>query len=235
MATAGLRWTTTETTVRSVPRQEEPGRIGAGRTETIRSKPEWPKGVPPTEIADVGNEQSTKDYWAGFSPTGTLSVSDSSLTEPERTAPFRNNQSVSPVRVTTEFEPHLRDATIREIASLLDRFKDALGKPEASTRAEDLKLHLSQAYRTAVKRPESRNLATAISMLQDFVTPHWSTISADTADRLSSLVKPLRTERNLSPAVLERLCRDLIETVGRPGVGLEFEDDEQDVGREDSE
>jgi hypothetical protein len=87
---------------------------------------------------------------------------------------------------------------------------------------------LTRAYRKTVLDPESRNFASAVSLLQDFLRPHWSEISPDKIDAISGSLGRLVSRTELSPSVLEVFYRDLARVLGS-GITVEAEDDEEET------
>jgi hypothetical protein len=90
---------------------------------------------------------------------------------------------------------------------------------------EQLKLYLTETYRHSVADPETRDFATAISMLQDVLRPHWSELSPGTLDEVSTVLEELRYEKRLNRSILERFYRQLSLPLG--DVWLELDDEKE--------
>lgn len=127
-------------------------------------------------------------------------------------------------RIVTEYEPHLRQATVERLSELFGRLRATLGKPETAARVFGLKRFMAIAYRESAGSPETRSFASAISLLQDFLRPHWSEISADKIDGVAGALNWLREIPAVSPRDLERLHEKLAQVLG--GLSIEIPDDE---------
>jgi hypothetical protein len=144
---------------------------------------------------------------------------------PQEVLPERLRALPHPARFVTEYEPHLRHQAIEEVVSLFERLRHSLGRPDAATRLEQLKLYLTETYRHSVADPETRDFATAISMLQDVLRPHWSELSPGTLDEVSTVLEELRYEKRLNRSILERFYRQLSLPLG--DVWLELDDEKE--------
>jgi hypothetical protein len=119
-----------------------------------------------------------------------------------------------PARYSAEFEPHFRQITVSKAQALVSRLSRSIGQPAASVTIAELRSFLIDSYKGSIARPETRNLASAISLLQDFFRPHWSEISREKLEVVSSKLDRLNAASELTPRVLERLYADLSETIG---------------------
>ncbi len=128
-------------------------------------------------------------------------------------------------RVVTEYEPHLRRATVDELSDLFERLRAAIGEPETAARVSGLRRFLSIAYIESAAIPETRSFASAISLLQDFLRPHWSEISGKKIDDVAAALGWLRELPDLSPQQLEKLHERLARVLG--GLSFEIPDDEE--------
>lgn len=140
--------------------------------------------------------------------------------------PVQLKELPRPRRIVTRYEPHLREKLVRTLVSLFDRFEVSLGTIEAPTRILELREYLTDAYRQSLQA-QTRNLATAISMLQDLTRPHWTQISREKVKQISGVLQKLSEERNLSANVLGRYYQSLVDIVGT-GIILEMNDDEEE-------
>jgi hypothetical protein len=126
--------------------------------------------------------------------------------------------------IVTEYEPHLRQRTVGRLCGLSGQLRDTLGQPETATIQYELSLFMAEVYREAVRDPQTRNLATAVSLLQDFLHPHWSTISLEKLNAVAEILGWLREQTTLTPRALEILQEKLSGTLG--GFSIESYGDE---------
>jgi hypothetical protein len=127
-------------------------------------------------------------------------------------------------RIVTEYEPHLRQRTVGRISELFGRFRDTLGRPETATIQYELNLFMAEVYRETVRDPQTRNFATAVSLLQDLLHPHWSEISPEKLNAVTQILGWVREQPTLTPRALEILQEKLSGTLG--GFSIESYDDE---------
>lgn len=146
--------------------------------------------------------------------------------------PARRQRQVSiaelprPSRLVTTFEPHLRQSTVKRLQDLFMQLRHAIGQPNAATVTSELRAVLTDTYKKSVQNEETRNFATAISLLQDFLRPHWSQLSVEKLEQVSEKLGILTTYAELSPRVLQKFYRDLFGVIGsRIAVNLEVDDD----------
>jgi hypothetical protein len=162
---------------------------------------------------------------------GTLpAVFISGSNKPEiETVPGRSQLNELPraVRVVTTFEPHLRQSTVKRLQGLFEQFEHSIGQPKVAVAKEELKAALTDAYKMSVLSPETRNFATGISLLQDFLRPHWSEISPAQLSGINAKLSDLASHLELTPRVLERFYRDLAAvTGGRISIAVEIDDED---------
>ena len=138
-----------------------------------------------------------------------------------------------PSRIVTKFEPHLRERTIVRLSQLFEQLRVALGKPETATRVCVIQLFMVDAYRESVQVPDARNLASAISLLQDFLQPHWTQISSEKINAVTETLGQLRAQVKFAPHVLERLQEELTGILG--GLTIELQSDEEEASEPDDE
>lgn len=135
-----------------------------------------------------------------------------------RTAEPRDQSSLKelprPKRIVVTFEPHFRKSTIGNLQSAVSRFRQSLGEADAAACKAALKLVLAQTYKQSVLSPDTRNLASAISLLEMFLRPHWSQISAPKLDAINEKLKWLAAQEEITSRVLERLYRELVAVIG---------------------
>jgi hypothetical protein len=105
---------------------------------------------------------------------------------------------------------------------LVGRFQDSLGQPEAAATAAELRAFLTSAYTKSISDPETRTMGTAISLLQDFLRPHWSQISSPKLDGVKDRLVWLGSHEKLAPRIVEKFYTDLSSVIGnRISVHLE--------------
>jgi|GEM_PF-4946546 len=118
------------------------------------------------------------------------------------------------VKISTQFEPHLRQSSVRRLQTLMTEFQHSIGQPEVAVVREELKDALLETYKQAVVMPETRSFATAISMIQGFLRPHWSTLPQNQIAGITGELTWLDSQRDLSSATLTKFYRDLASVVG---------------------
>ena len=128
-------------------------------------------------------------------------------------------------RIVTEYEPHFRRETVDHLSDLFDRLRARLGKPETAARVFSLKRFMAAAYVESASQAETRSFASAISLLQDFLRPHWSEISVAGIDDIAGELNWLRGLPIVSPKDLERWHERLARVLG--GLSIEVSDDEE--------
>jgi hypothetical protein len=138
----------------------------------------------------------------------------------------------SPGRLVTSFEPHLRQSTVKNLQMLFGQFRHSIGQPMAAITKAELVDTLTTTYKKTVLHSESRNFASAVSLLQDFLRPHWSEISPEKIDAISGSLGTLVSRTELSPSVLEGFYRDLAGVIGS-GISVDVEEDEKEVEEAD--
>jgi len=134
-----------------------------------------------------------------------------------------------PARIVTTFEPHLRQTTVAKLQSLVEDFRNALDSPAAAAAKAELKAALTETYRRSALEPETRNFATAVSLLLDFLQPHWSDISALKLDGISEKLLWLGSQADVRPRILGKFYSELAAVVGgRISITVETDDDTVD-------
>jgi hypothetical protein len=176
---------------------------------------------PPVTGAQVSDLQKLH----GTTPS--ILYSGSNALEPA-TAPWKSQLSEAPrhLRIVATFEPHLRQASVKKLKMLFEEFAESIGQPKVAVAKEELNALLTDTYKRSVLDPETRNFATAISLLQDFLRPHWSQISKEQLGGISGKLSDLAAHPELNPRLLERFYRDLVSvTGGRIAISLETDED----------
>ena len=185
---------------------------------------------PRSGLAFAGSESVAPSVTTPFRPEGlvTQQVQWPALNRKAGTAfAGRGLQTLPrPSRIVTKFEPHLRERTVVKLSQLFEQLRAALGKPETATKVCEIQLFLADAYRESVQVPDARNLASAISLLQDFLRPHWSQISSEKINAVTETLGWLRMQSKIAPHVLERLQEDMSGTLG--GLTIELQNDEEE-------
>jgi hypothetical protein len=130
-----------------------------------------------------------------------------------------------PRRLETEYEPHLRYRAIVRLLSLFRNFKDSLGGPAAATRAAELRASLTEIYHETALRADSRNFATAVSMLQDLLRPHWSKVPVSEVEAVCDYLERLDSAPELGPSPIARFYEQVSATLGT-GISLDLEEED---------
>jgi hypothetical protein len=137
-------------------------------------------------------------------------------------------------RLVTTFEPHLRRSMLQTISRLLLRFRESIGEPESAVLVAEIQSNLRDSYKRSVLSPDTRNLASAISLLQDFLRPHWSQLSAAQLDAVNEALLRLVTHIDLTPRLLEKFYSDLALALNsRISFECEEDDDTDSVSGRD--
>ena len=134
----------------------------------------------------------------------------------------------SPGRLVTSFEPHLRQSTVKTLQSLFGEFKRSIGQPMASVTKAELTDTLTKTYKKTALNPETRNFASAVSVLQELLRPHWSQIAPEKIDAVSRSLDMLVSRADLSSSVLESFYRDVVSVIGS-GISLDVEEDDVEI------
>jgi hypothetical protein len=114
------------------------------------------------------------------------------------------------VKISVTFEPHLRQLAVKRIQSLMSEFRQSIGKPEVATVREELRGVLTETYKRAVLSSETRTFGSAISMLQDFLRPHWSSLPKEQLSAVDAQLSWLSSQQDLNSSTLTRFYRDLV-------------------------
>ena len=122
--------------------------------------------------------------------------------------------SLPRVKISTQFEPHLRQASIKRLQNVMTEFQHSIGRPEVAVVREELKDVLLETYKQAVTAPETRSFATAVSMIQGFLRPHWSNLPQDKVAGIADKLTWLDSQHDLGTATLTKFYRDLANVVG---------------------
>jgi len=136
-----------------------------------------------------------------------------------------------PERLAAEYEPHLIHRTVEGLLSLFEAFRDSLGSAAAAARAVELRARLSDAYREGILRPETRDFATTVSMLQDLLRPHWSQIPADRIDAVCDRFRELSSIKRLTPSAVTTFYKKVSATLGS-GISLDVNEEEATSGED---
>ncbi len=134
-------------------------------------------------------------------------------------------------RIIVTFEPHFRRWTVKRMLSLVDMFHSSIGEPQAATNEAELKGFLTDTYRRSALNPETRNFATAVSLLQDFLRPHWSQLSQQKLSGIRERLGWLDSQTDLTPRTLERFYVELASVIGS-GISLGLDPDEDESHEE---
>ena len=102
----------------------------------------------------------------------------------------------------------------------MTEFQHSIGRPEIAVVRGELKDALLETYKQAVAAPETRSLATAVSMIQGFLRPHWSNLPQSQVAAIAERLTWLDSQRDLGTATLTKFYRDLASVVGT-GISIE--------------
>ena len=139
--------------------------------------------------------------------------------------------------MVTTFEPLLRESTVRNLQGLFTQFRHSIGQPKAAIAKAELVDTLTKTYKKSALDPETRNFASAMTLLQDFLRPHWSHIDGKTVEAVSDTLGNLVSKSDLGPSALESFYRNLSGIVGT-GIsveGIEMPEDDDDDTDADAE
>jgi len=136
-----------------------------------------------------------------------------------------------PDRLAVEYGPHLVRRTIDGLLSSFESFRDSVGNPAAATKAAEVRLSLANAYRSVALRPETRNFATTISMLQDMLRPHWSQIPIDKIDAVTAELRAFSSVQKITPSLIARFHKHVSAGLGSQ-ISLDICEEEDDAAGE---
>jgi hypothetical protein len=142
--------------------------------------------------------------------------------------------SLAKTKISTAFEPHLRQLTVRRIQGLLSEFRHSIGKPEVATIREELRGALIETYKQAAVSSETRSFATAISLLQDFLRPHWSSLPENQLIEVDARLSWLGSQQDLNTSTLTRFYRDLVGIL-KTRISLAPSVEAEDEGEDESD
>jgi len=178
------------------------------------------------EIPSNSQESDGTAFSVLFSPQPNMQSSVTRITQ----LPSRG-------RLVTAFEPHLRQSTVQNLQSLFTQFRYAIGQPKAAVAKAELVDTLTKAYKKSALDPETRNFASAVTLLQEFLRPHWSDIDGKKVEAVSDSLGTLISKSDLSSSVLEGFYRNLLGIVGT-GLsveGIDISDTDDDGDDDDAE
>lgn len=142
--------------------------------------------------------------------------------------------SLPKTKIAITFEPHLRQLAVKRLRDLMIEFRQSIGKPEVATVREELKGALTETYKQAALSPETRTFAMAISMLQDFLRPHWSSLPWNQLTSVDARLSWLSSQSDLNSSTLTRFYRDLA-TVLNTRISLAPPETAEDEGEDESD
>lgn len=141
-----------------------------------------------------------------------------------------------PKRQSYAFEPHFRQNTVKKASTLFSQLEKSIGQPDAATTMMEARAFLTDAYKKSATSPDTRNFASAISLLQNFLRPHWSEISKETLRGVNQTFSQLSSYPEITPRTLRRLYSDLAAVLGsKISLSTEMAEDEaigEDVAEE---
>jgi hypothetical protein len=132
-----------------------------------------------------------------------------------------------PKRQSYAFEPHFRQNTVKKVTALFVQLEQSIGQPEAATTMMETRAFLTDSYKKSAISPDTRNFASAISLLQNFLRPHWSEISQEKLRGVNEIFSRLSSSSDVTPRTLRRLYSDLTAVLGsKIRLSTEMADDE---------
>ena len=132
-----------------------------------------------------------------------------------------------PKRQSYAFEPHFRQNTVKKASALFSQLEKSIGQPDAATTMMEARSFLTDAYKKSATSPDTRNFASAISLLQNFLRPHWSEISIEKLRGVSQTFSQLSSHPEVTPRTLRKLYSDLTAVLGsKISLSTEMVDDE---------
>jgi hypothetical protein len=185
----------------------------------------------------ITGAQVTPDLGADASETGVI-VLRSGIFSPGFIANPNRYLLVSlpKVKISTQFEPHLRQASVKRLQNVMTEFQHSIGRPEVAVVREELKDALLETYKQAVATPETRSFATAVSMIQGFLRTHWSNLPQNQIAGIVEKLTWLDSQHDLGAATLTKFYRDLAGVVGsRISVEAPVVDDADDDEDDDDD
>src|SRR6266446_3837976 len=79
-----------------------------------------------------------------------------------------------PSLIAFSFEPHARKEVLELVAGRISELRQTLGQPGVATAVARLRTDLKREYEAASLRDDMANVASFISLLQDYCYMHWS-------------------------------------------------------------
>jgi hypothetical protein len=137
-------------------------------------------------------------------------------------------------RLVTSFEPHLRRTAVERLCSLFQVLAESIGQPRAAIAKAELLAVLKETYCVAISSSETRTFGSAISVLQDFLRPHWSQLSAATLRQLSAKLASLGARPQMNVSSFERFYREMTAVMGG-GIFVDIQDEDEDESSNASE
>lgn len=200
--------------------------------ETRWQPPDVPEIAPATISPSATGAQIPSRHWE---TVGTDYLAFYNVVNLRRNVPRQTRivELPSPGLLVTSFEPHLRQSTVKNLQSLFGEFKRSIGQPMAAVTKAELIDTLTKTYKKTALSPETRNFASAVSLLQDLLRPHWSQIAPEKIDAVSRSLDMLVSRADLSSSVLESFYRDMVSAVGS-GISVDVEEDDVET-HDDSE
>ncbi len=168
----------------------------------------------------ITGAQVTPDLSADARQTGVIVLRSGFLSSGFKPNPNRLLTQLPKIKISTQFEPHLRQASVKRLHNLMSEFQHSIGHPEIAVVREELKSALLETYKQAVAAPETRSFATAVSLIQGFLRPHWSNLPQNQVAAIADKLTWLDSQRDLGTATLTKFYRDLASVVGS-GISLE--------------
>jgi hypothetical protein len=142
-----------------------------------------------------------------------------------------------PSLIALSYEPHARKEVLELLATRISELRQTLGQPGVATAVARLRTDLKKAYEAASLRDDMANLASFVSILQDYCYMHWSKMSAEELTRIENSLVGMRKKSEISPKDVTRFAAALRgqgRSLHYPSTDQLYLDDEESAG-EDSE
>jgi hypothetical protein len=212
---------------------------GFSPSTTAQSKysPVAPSKVLLFSSPSITGAQVTPDLGTDANEMGVIVLRSGIFSAADFARPIRRVLAQLPkVKISTQFEPHLRQSSVNRLKTLMTEFQHSIGQPEVAVVREELRDALLETYKQAVAVPETRSFASAVSMIQGFLRPHWSNLPQNQIVGITETLTWLDSQRDLSAATLTKFYRELATVVGSrisPEAPAIEENDEDEEGNDE--
>ena len=116
-----------------------------------------------------------------------------------------------PSVIARSFEPHARQELLQLLLTRTSELRQNLGVPGVAIAIARLRSDLKNAYEEASHRDDLANVASLVSLLQDYCYTHWSRMSGEQLSKIENQLASLRIKQEISPKDLSRFSDALRE------------------------